>query len=299
MKRGDLDEFGQPILWVSWTRLQTYEKCPMQAHLTLQGKTSKIKDGRGFAAGNLADRSVRKFLSQSEPQKAGQLEQYVDALWDELITNSSEYRFFWKADDPLADQERIREKAKTAVRILEPYLFNRVLPNYFQPDWKFAVPIKIPYGESSRTIVLNGAADIVTKTSTGNIFIDDLKCTTNENYTDNFTGQLLMYMVCWHLLFGTEYDKITCAFLTPLCREQYRALEVGVQDRRHLMTRVVEYAHFVWGEQLNPKLTEDSSICYFCNSRAFCPRFASVGEGKTISLSDTAALRKTTKDQNE
>lgn len=292
-KRGDTDEFGQKTLWVSWSRLYEWSSCQQKSVLKLQGKADKVKDGRRFLHGTLADRAVTRWLKQDTPHEQGQMETYVDELWEEHAIKSPEYKIEWKGD-PQEDMAKVRNLAKKVVRNVEPFLFARVLPYEFQPDWRFEVPIKVPTVEGNmRTIVLNGAADIVVRDpATGLVSIYDLKATENEKYVhQGIMPQLTFYSVAWTIIMGQQPKDTTAAFLTPACKLQYHELKIGSQDRRHLMSRIVNFAQFTWSTQ-TPTLTDDSQMCFFCECKKFCPRFATVmGEGNKVSLAATGAQR--------
>lgn len=276
----------------------------MKIHLQMQGKGEEIKDLRRFIHGTLADRAVRKWLEQDEEQLPGQMEAYVDELWDEYVTNSTEGKVVWR-DDIVADKKRVREIAKTVVRKVEPFLIARVLPYDYHPELRFKVPIQIPDAHGyARTILLNGGADIVVR-EPDRLSIYDLKATTNESYIhQGIMPQLIFYQIAMNKILDYPYDKMRAAFLTPYTKAQYHELTVGAEDRRHLMTRIIRFAHWYW-EKETPVCANDNNVCWGCPQKVVCPKWSSVmaepkADGKhRMSILETAKQRKEARDGDE
>lgn len=293
------DESGQPAFWLSWSRLQEYEKCQQASKLHMQGLGATVKQGRNFVSGTVADRAMRKFLEQESGHKKGQMEAFVYELWSKYTKDSDEYIVSWNKKDPLADEATAKALSVEAVNALEPFLFARVLPYEYEPEWRFKVPLGLPSSQGfTRTVVLNGGADIIVHNSDADEwFVYDLKTTRNESYVQGSTlGQLIFYQLAVRLTQGAEYGKIKTAFLTPACKTQYHSLEISDQDRTHLMSRIITFAQSVW-DDTEPTLTEDLNVCWWCDLKAVCPRYTSVlveGEHK-VSLADTAKIRKAAK----
>lgn len=270
----------------------------------MEGKGDTVKDGRRFIHGTLADRAMRRWLDQDEEQLPGQMDTYVDDLWDELVEHNDEYKITWK-DDVAKDKAYVRALSKTVVNNVEPFLLKRVIPFEYEPEFRFRVPLQIPDSAGyARTIVLNGGMDIAVRDpNTGKVFLYDLKATTNENYiSQGIMPQLIFYSIAWTLMFGTPIEDITAAFLTPACKAQYRELNITSEDRRHLMTRIVRCANALW-DKAKPVCTDKDSECYFCDARRICPKWANVltedpKDGKhRVSLSDTGAQRRKAKEE--
>lgn len=291
-----VDEYGAKPLSVSWSRLYEFEKCHQRVVFHMAGKGDTVKDGRRFVHGTLADRAVRRFLDQETEQLPGQMAQYVDELWDEICEHNDEYKIEWKGD-PAEDRARVREIAKTVVNNLEPFLFARVIPFEYEPEFRFKVPLQIPDSRGmGRTIILNGGMDIAVR-EPDRISLYDLKATTNENYiSSGIMPQLIFYGIAWTLLFGDKVDNIRAAFLTPYTQVQYHELNVTRADRAHLMSRIIRFANAIWDEQ-PPVCTTDKGECYFCNCKRICPLWANAftqndNDGKhRISIVDTAKQR--------
>lgn len=306
LKRGQfLDETGQPALWISWSRLLTFEKCQQRLAFQMDGKGDVIKEGRNFVSGTVADRAMRQWLDQDTPQLPGQMASYIeDDLWQRYTKDETEYKITFKKDDPIADENRAKELALEAVNAIEPFLLAKVIPLEYQPEWRFKVVLKLPDDVRgiSRSVVLNGGADIVVRNpETGELFIYDLKVTRNENYIKGpVLSQLTFYQIVAHYLVGTEYDLITPAFLTPACKTQYHGLTIGPQDRRHLMTRIAKLATHIWNNEV-PELTPDVNECYFCSCKAVCDRFATVKVPGThrVSIMETARVQSENKAPNQ
>lgn len=300
MNRNDLDETGNKALWVSWTRLSTWEACQQKAVFQMEGKGAVIKEGRNFVSGTAADRAMRKWLEQDEPQLAGQMAQYVEDAWIAQTRGpEAEYQITWKRDDPIKDEDRAKTLAIDAVNALEPFLFARVIPYDYTPEWRFKAAISIPDRSGKpRSVVLNGGADIVVHNpETDEWFVYDLKTTRNEKYVQGSTlAQLIFYQIALHLVVGAELDKTTTAFLTPACKTQYTSLNIDSDSRRHLMTRIVKFAQAIWADD-DPICTLDDNQCYWCPMKSICPRWSNVlrvdDKGKhKVSLTATAEQRK-------
>lgn len=298
--RNDLDETGNKLLWVSWSRVLEFSKCEQKAKLHYEGKKSTLKEGRPFVAGICADRAMRRWLEQTTPHEDGQMAQYVVDTWDKFTRHSDEYVVTWSKKDPVADETNARDLAIEAVTALEPFLRARVLPFEFEPEWRFQVPLQLPWGEGYRTIILNGGADIIVRNpDTDEWFIYDLKCTRNEHYVEGpMVGQLTFYQIVANMLLGAEYDKTTTAFLTPACKTQYHSLDISVQDRQHMMSRIVRYSQAMWTDA---EATCNTEFCWQCDVKQHCPLFSTVtnvdGNRKTVSLAETAKMRKSAKNE--
>ena len=299
-----VDEYGAKPLSISWSRLYEFEKCHQRLAFHMDGKGETVKDGRRFIHGTLADMAMRRWLDQDEPQLPGQMVQYVDELWEEVVENNPEYQITWKGNVN-EDKAYVRNIAKTVVGNLEPFLLARVIPFDYEPEFRFKVPLQVPDSRGfARTIILNGGMDIAVRdNNTGKIFLYDLKATTNENYIHSgIMPQLIFYSIAWTAMFGTKPEDITCAFLTPACKIQYHELEVSSESRRHLMTRILRCAHALW-DQEKPICTTNNSECFFCDCKKICPRWADAitdpqdGKMRRVSLTETAKNRRAAKEE--
>lgn len=292
-----VDEKGEKPLYVSWSRLYSWETCHQQGwrHAKLrQGAT--VKDGRNFLHGTLADRAMRQWLEQEAPHLPGQMSSYVDEAWNEHTGPDAEYRIKWRGD-PIEDQEKVRNLAKKVVTNLEQFLLARVLPYDFEPEMRFKVPLKIPGLDGRpRTIVLNGGIDIAVRDpKTGKVWLYDLKATENESYVrGGIMAQLIFYSTAWAIMFGAP-GEMECAYLTPACKAQYHSLMIDSQDRKILMSRIVEYAHGIWSDANEP--VESNTPCWNCDVKHLCDKFftgTEVAEDgkKRASIAGAAKARK-------
>lgn len=263
----------------------------------MAGKGDTVKDGRRFIHGTLADRAMRKWLEQKDEQQPGQMASYVDELWDKLVTHSDEYKITWKGDVK-KDQESVRQLAKKVVNNVEPFLFKKVLPFDYHPEFRFKIPVRIPdqFGRA-RTIILNGGMDILVRLDEEHYAIYDLKATTNEQYVRNgIMPQLIFYSIAATYLFGVQSDNITAAFLTPANKTKIHPLTLHAKDRKFLMSQIVSCAHSLWSDD-PPTFTDDKNICYFCDCKRLCPLWAGQFDddrndgSHRISIVDTAKAR--------
>lgn len=266
------DEAGRKPIFVSWSRLKDWESCHRKGFAKSRGVPRDKIDGRIFLPGTLADRAMRRFLEQEEGHEPGQMVSYLEDLWQEHAIDSEEYKIFWKGNKR-EDQERVRDLVRRVVTNLEPFLFKAVLPFEYQPELRLKVPLRIPdlHGKH-RTIWLSGGMDIVVRRSPEDVRIYDLKATENPSYvTGDTKAQLTFYPVMWNLLAGTPFSQITTAFLVPALTPGYVPHAPSGDDIRHLMTRIVKYAHGIW-EERNDTPTSDTP-CWNCDMKGTCPKF--------------------------
>jgi hypothetical protein len=261
-----------PVLSVSWSRLKAYEECRQKVLRTMQGRSSGVKNGRIFLPGTLADRAMRRWLEEDDPQPGG-MHAHVPELFEEHTGEDAEYIIKWRGD-VAADKRAVRDQVRECLDNLEPLLVEKVLPFRYQPELKFRTTIGIPYldGEPVR-VDLIGGIDIVVQDDEDNFGIFDLKNTRNDAYVRGATlGQLTFYTIAWGAYIGDPAQPKQAAFLTPLCQEKYVPVVVGPEERRVMMARLTEYCHGVWREEWTP--TDVDSFCYNCDVKHACDRFA-------------------------
>ena len=269
-------------LRVSWSALKRWEGCHTRDALHRAGKRGEVVDGRVFLPGTLADRAVRKFLDQDEGHRPGQMNRFVDLLWDEHAVHSTEYKIRWRGD-PRVDQEKVRAFAKRAVDSVEPFLFERVLPHLYQPEMRFEVPMLLPdLANAKRPVLLVGGMDIAVLELPGQeqAWLYDLKVTENEGYIRASMGQLIFYSLAWAIMREHPHERIGTAYLAPCCTTQYFPLLVTDQERRAMLARVMRYCQARWNESdaLPPAVDaagEPVSIeeCFRCDVKHACTRF--------------------------
>jgi hypothetical protein len=293
-----IDEKGEKPLYVSWSRLYSWETCHQQGWRKAKLKQgATVKDGRNFLHGTLADRAMRRWLEQQPPHLPGQMATYVDEAWDEHTGKDAEYKIKWRGD-PIEDQAKIRELAKRVCTNMEGFLLKRVLPYDFEPELRFKVPIKIPDIDGvQRTIVLNGGIDIAVRNpANGQVWLYDLKATENERYVHGgIMAQLIFYSVAWTIMMSTPPGEMECAYLTPACKAQYHPLMIDSQDRKILMSRIVAYAQGIWQDDNKP--VESNTPCWNCDVKHLCEKFFTstaiqVDGKKRASISGAAKARK-------
>jgi hypothetical protein len=267
-------------LRVSWSGLKRWEGCHARDALNRAGKRAEVVDGRVFLPGTLADRAMRKFLEQDEGHAHGQMNEFVDLLWDEHAVHSDEYKIRWRGD-PRVDQEKVRSFAKRAVDNIEPFLFERVLPHLYQPELRFEVPVMLPdLANTRRLVLLIGGMDIAVLElpKQEQAWLYDLKTTENEGYIRSSMGQLIFYSLAWAIMREHPHEKIGCAYLAPCCAVQYFPLLVTTDDRRQMLARVVRYCQARWNENGLPlAVGADGPVpeedCWRCEVRHACPKF--------------------------
>ena len=272
-----------------------YETCKHLVYRKQRKEQAPVRDIRNFVHGTLADRAMRRWLEQDTPQLRGQMDKYIDDSWND-ITNSETEKVKWRGN-VRDDQERVLTLAKLTVNNLEPFLEKYVIPYEYQPELRFKVPFTIPDQEDNpRTVILNGGMDIVVRNPrTGQIAIYDLKSTLNESYVSGkILAQLIFYQLSWHLLEGTDYDKIDTAFVTPATRVMFHPLTITQRDRMMLASRIMAFARGAWQNDFAPR--KDDTYCGYCVCREWCSKFQQdVKTGKDgkrrVSLLDTANAR--------
>jgi hypothetical protein len=266
-------------LRVSWSALKRWEGCHLRDQLHRQGKRAEVIDGRVFLPGTLADRAMRKFLEQDDGHRIGQMAQFVDDLWDEHAVHSNEYKIKWRGD-PRVDQAKVRAFAKLVVTNLEPFLFARVLPHEWQPELRFAVPVRLPDLQGDRReVLLIGGMDIAVLElpNRTQAWLYDLKATENESYIRLTLGQLIFYSVCWSIMRDHPHELIGAAYLAPACKVQYHPLLVSTDDRRQMLARIVRYCQYRWNETgVAPAVDASKSAvteeeCWRCEVKHACP----------------------------
>lgn len=299
---------NQPVselgtLHVSWSRLKRWEACHLSEALTRQGKQAEVRDGRVFLPGTLADRAMRKFLEQDDGHQPGQMAAFVDELWDEHAVNSTEYKIKWRGD-PRVDQEKVRSFAKMVVTKLEPFLFEKVLPHEWQPELRFRTPLRIPdlYGVKHE-VILTGGIDIAVVELPDRewAWLYDLKATENEGYIRSTMGQLIFYGLAWSFMRDHPPEKIGAAYLAPALPVAYHPLEVTMDDRREMLSRIVRYCQAQWSAREPRAIDKEGhpvsgDDCYRCDVRHACPlRSGSVlvdTKGRNrVSIADTVRAR--------
>lgn len=279
---------------VSWSSLTRYESCPQKWLRTKQGNASPVVDGRNFLQGSVVDRAMRKWLEQ-ETFESGAMLTYVDEFLDHFVDEDPQYIIKWRGNKK-DDFAKVRKFCRSAVTNLEPLLQQYVLPFDYQPARRFNVDIIIPGLDGNpRTVTLIGEYDLQVRDDDKNWHVYDLKATANDKYVQGKTlAQLTFYSISIAAEYKDNTQPSTVAFLTPMCKQKYVPVEVTLENKRELLSRVVQYAHSVWKEDFLPV---PGNHCYDCSVKHACdywaPKTSTSPDGKTkVSLKLSATRRK-------
>ena len=257
-------------LQISWTGLKRYEDCHQRQLRTIQGKSSKTADGRVFLPGSVCDRSMRKWLESDSPQP-GQMVEYVDEFLDYFENEDSQYVIKWRGN-PNEDRRKVRDFCHKVVSELEPILLRKVIPYRYQPEVRFRVPANIPGLDGEpRQVLLIGGIDIAVLDDEDNFELIDLKSTADESYVrKGILGQLTFYSLAWGQYVGQRDQPKRACFVLPACKQKIVPVEVGVEERRMMLSRIVAYAHGAWREQWEPN---PGGQCGWCDVKGSCDHF--------------------------
>ena len=260
-------------LKISWTGLKRWEECHQRQLRTIQGKAPKSADGRIFLPGSVCDRAMRKWLESDNPQP-GEMAEYVDEFLLFFSEEDPQYVIRWRGD-PRDDKAKVRKFCKDLVNELEPILLRKVIPYRYQPEVRFRVPINIPdLNGNPRQILLNGGIDIVVLDDDDDYEILDLKSTADESYVrGGILGQMTFYSIAWGQYVGQRDQPKRAGFVVPATREKLVPVEVGTDERRVMLSRIVRYAHGVWREQWQPI---PGQHCGRCDVKGSCDHFKPV-----------------------
>lgn len=283
-------------LSVSWSRMTTYEACAQRVLRQMQGRSSPITDGRNFLPGTLADRAMRHWLEEADPQPGGMMK-YVPGLFDEHTGPDAEYVIRWRGD-VVADKRAVVMQVKECLENLEPFLLKHVVPYEYHPELRFTSTIQVPYLDGRPVpIDLRGGIDIAVRTSLTDYRLYDLKNTRNPDYVRGKTsGQLTFYHLAFAAYMGIDPECITSmGFVVPLTPERYVPVEISAANRAQMMTRIVNYAQGVWRKEWKP--ADSDSDCWNCDVRHACAKWAVPdvrdAQGRArASFAQAAAVRK-------
>lgn len=277
---------------VSFSRLKVWEQCGERALRNREGKAAP-KDGRIFLAGTVADRAMRRYLEQDDPQP-GTICDPVDELLHHYIHEDEEYVIRWKGD-VATDRARVKAKVIKVLTLLEPTLWEKVIPQGYQAEVRFRQTVGIPYLDGSIVpIDLIGGMDILCKSLDGEdkYAVYDLKATEDDSYVRGaILAQLIFYSIAVRAMFGKYPSEV--AYFTPACKERVVPLEVNAVHVSQMMARIVKYAQGVWREEWQPKEVVDSS-CHYCEVRHACSLW-SLPSGEPVSFEAMAAKRRSKK----
>lgn len=253
------------MLKVSWSGLRRYESCAQRHKLVISGKSATVRNGRDFLPGTVADRVMRAWLSQDE-QKPGEMVEMVQPYFDRYADEDSEYVIRWRGkNDRAVTANLVRE----AVRQLEPILFKLVVPHEYEPEFRFDVPISIPYLDGHMTSIgLIGGIDLAVVDKPPDVALYDLKITKNPQYVRKTLGQAIFYDIAFGHWYGRNPRSFD--FIMPLCSPMLVPVHVTEDDRRQMMARVIKMAHGMWRKEWE---TNRGSQCRYCEVKPACPEF--------------------------
>lgn len=284
-------------LSVSWSRLKAYEACRQQVKLRMEKKSSYSPfQGRIFLPGTLADRCMRVFLEQLEPQ-AGTICDPLEELFEKYAFNDDQYVIKWKGN-PLEDQKRVIDNVRMMLTNLEPMLWELIIPHGYEPEKKFRTTVGVPYLDGKLVPVdLIGGIDILICTldeqrqqfegSEWGIY--DLKATQDDSYVrGGIMAQLIFYALAVKAMTGKYPTR--AGFLTPGCKQKFVPVTVDEEDIRVMMSRIVTFCQGVWRKEWEPK-DEPDSDCTFCDVKHACELFH-MTPGTKVSFLEMASRRK-------
>jgi hypothetical protein len=259
-------------LRVSWSRIKNWEACGMRSKLMTEGKQSKVIDGRAFLPGTLADNAMRAWLNNgllTGKWEPGGMEDYLEGLWDDYTSPSAQYSIQWRGN-PNDDKRAVLKKVQTALRRIEPILFEKVVPYPYQPEYRFTATmgIKDLQGQTVHVEVY-GAVDVAVNYGEDGYGLFDLKVTESQAYIDTTLAQLIFYALAfrgWTGVWPSQY-----AFWVPLMEQSVVNLVPTPEDIRYMQSRIVAYCQGVWAQDWT--LTADESNCWNCPTKHACPRW--------------------------
>src|SRR5918997_7206322 len=129
---------------ISWSQLQAFELCSHRANLIRQGKKGPATDIRNFFHGTVCDRVMRAWLSQESPG-LGEMPEMVDDYIIKCLDEAKETGdgvVRWRNSQ---DRKIVTLYCKDILSKLEPMLVKLVLPYDYEPEFRFKIPVRIPY----------------------------------------------------------------------------------------------------------------------------------------------------------
>ena len=261
---------------LSWSRLRLHSECPAKGDLIARFGRPSISDIRTFFSGTVADRCMRRWLEQDDPQP-GQMEAWVQEIFqaeEQKARDTGDGMLPWRSGERAEKLGFCLE----CVRRLEPLLQRVCLPYAWQPATRFDVPVEIP-GLDGRPaqIRLVGEYDLLTEPQFG-VIVWDLKATRNEQYWRTTKGQLVFYAIAVAVARGQW--PAAAGLLQPMCEQPDPTWVFEQQDYSQMFARIVSTAHDIWAGRLGPKA--DNAGCSYCPVRGRCPKFPH-GRGRVVS----------------
>lgn len=265
-----------PVL-VSWSGLKRWEHCPHHQLRVIQKKTAQSEKGRIFLPGTVLDLVQRHWLESENPEP-GQMVEMVEAVFSEVVAER-EAIIKWRGN-PIHDQREVKADVRAAAKKLEPWLIENVLPYDYQPEVRFTAYLQVPYICEDRLGIVKmiGGIDIVVRDDQGKFRLYDLKMTQNESYIRSTLAQLIFYDLAWGVIQEDFYHAAEWGFITPALPERLISITVDRDDRRAMLSRIVQYAQGFWSDEWSPKADDEG--CNYCEARGACDKF------KTVAITD-------------
>lgn len=280
---------------VSWSSLRRWETCRHKWFRVSEGKSHGAQNARDFLVGNVTDRVMRHWLSISDPEP-GQMERLIFPVFNKLTSPNGEKErvIKWKGD-PAKDKQKVIDKSYECIRALEPILMEHVIPFEYHPDLWFHAPVFIPAPDDSIIeIEMFGAIDVGVRYPDSSYKLFDLKATENESYIQETLGQGIFYDVAFGTWIGDMTQPTAFGFIAPLIRPEVIWTDITDDDRRVMMSRVIEYAYGIWSGDYSPLVGENPRPCYNCQVRHVCDKWAVGGtsvRGGRASFTEASHIR--------
>lgn len=288
-------------LSLSWSALRQWTECRQKSYLHRMGRRDPRGDIRQYFHGTVVDRCMRAYLN-SEEKFSGQMAQSVKEIMDfeeKKAAEEGDGVVKWKSR---ADKIEMLEFCQNLVNKLEPILEELVIPNEYEPSKRFRAPVVIPYLDGSPTTVnLIGEMDILVRIpEPHNLWeIWDLKATKNEYYWKTSIGQLVFYDLSLYLLFKQYSARV--GLIQPMCKKETVAFTVSDQQRVEMMQRIIQMAHSVWRNEVNPedlaeiKASPSDKNCYMCGVKKDCYVFKPVGGKLSLGITSLEGIEPDTR----
>lgn len=231
-------------------------------------------NGRPMLAGNIADRAMRQWLDARNFNPGG-MHDLVPDIFNAFTSPGAERPIKWDGD-PVADQTAIINKVHKAIDVLEPILFEKVIPFQFIPEFRFETFLKVPYLDGSpRQVGLFTAMDICVNRGTEDapdFAIYDLKITESAEYIRKTLAQLTFYDIGMFAEFGHFANEH--AYIAPLLPEPMIYNYVTDDERMATLRSITDYCEALWTDDLYTYIEEDGWECYNCAVKSACPKYA-------------------------
>lgn len=265
---------GRELLYISWSRLQTYEHCKHAGFLQSVARAKSMpQNHRNFFAGTVTDRVVRDWLLNNPHDNPHVMPEMVEAQISKSIKETEDGGNFITWRDA-SDKDNIYRECIEAVTKIEPHLNKLVLPYDYQPDYGFKTPVDMPHPNGGReVVVLNGYMDIIVHDKERDQWaVYDVKHTKNNDYWRKTIGQLSFYDLAVYISEGKQ--TLTTGLLQPLCKEQVFTRNHTPETLRDISMRIAAMARDMWTKVDTPR--EGTSGCGYCAFKNICTKFKPV-----------------------